>query len=433
MKAKTQIGCAILAALVFSILVWFSITWLAPVDIGVPPRKYPPGNVYPVYEALAKATKALEDSDPKYKRGMELIADQLTYKPKNSVLSAEDKNVIAYAMAKFEPIRTEYLRLNSKPCVVVYEYDPQFLFPEFSQFRQWARVESYLMQELLKEGKNQQALQVYENVFRLSEQISREGVLLHYLVGSALRAIIQVPIGEHLQDFSAQECDQIVQIVRQWLQYRFPMSGTIEQEKYYGISIYHGLQSGKLKGEELFPEGDLPYKMRFARFLNLRWAANEMEQYMNDLALEYRKPYLQQKPLPQPRHPLNQVLMPLIPSLGNVSSSIARGEAMIRMTGCVAAVRAYKLRHGRYPKTLAEAGVQDLNYDPYTGGGFIYKTDPAKGFLVYSVFFDGVDNGGKRPPTNREIPNTDLSPVPYRASGVFSNNKIPPGPPAWLK
>jgi hypothetical protein len=430
MKKKTQIGCAGLAALVFILVVWFITIWMAPVDIVVPPRKYPPDNVYPVYKELARRTKALEDGDPQYKRGVELVADQLSSRPKNLTLNAEDKKAIAYVIAKFEPIRSEYIRLGNKPCVAVYDYDIHFPFPEFAQMRQWTRIESYLMQRHLKAGKRQEALQCYDNILRLSEQMNRGGMLLHSLVGIAMRAIIQVPVGHHLQDFSATECDRIVQISRRWLQYRFPMSGALEQEKYSGISMYHGLQSGNIRTDDLFPDTSTSIQVQFARLLNLRAAAREYDRYMNDLASEYRKPYLRQKSVPEPRHILNQIIAPVF---AQAFVKEALMESIIRMTGCAAAVRAYKLRHGRYPKTLAEAGVQDLNQDPYTGGEFLYKTDPQKGFLIYSVGKDGQDNRGNRAPSNFEKPGTDVSPVYYRDPAGRSADVAPPGPPAWLK
>jgi hypothetical protein len=185
-----------------------------------------------------------------------------------------------------------------------------------------------------------------------------------------------------------------------------------------------------ISADDLLPQGESPSRVPFARLLNLRWAANEFEENMSAIASEYRKPYLQQRELPEPRHLFNKIIIPVF---AQAFGKEALMEAIIRMTGCAAAVRAYKLRHGRYPKTLAEAGVQDLNYDPYTGGEFIYKTDPSKGFLIYSVFFNGVDDGGKRPHANRDIPNTDLSPVYYRDPSGRSPDTVPPGPPAWLK
>lgn len=432
MKKKTQIGCAVLTALVFILAVWFFIVWMAPVDVVVPPRKYPQGNVYPIYKELARTHEAWKRSDARYRQGINLIANQVSWRTASTPPTQSEQEAIRYALNKFEAIRQKYTVLGDKPCAAVYEYNSQFLFPEFSVFREWARTEQYLMRLNLRAGNRQPALQSYDALLRLSEQTNREGVLIHSLVGNAIRAIAYVQISEHLQDFSAKECNQIVQIIRQWLQHRFPMANAVEYEKFFGISLYRDIHSGKIKFQDAIVLGDEPWTVsRFARFLNLRAAAREYSIYMDKIKSEYEKPLLKQKALPEPRHILNRILLPVFDS---ASTSGIRTEAILRMTGCAAAVRAYQLRHGRYPKTLAEAGMRDLNYDPYTGGEFIYKTDPAKGFLLYSVYLDGVDNGGQRPHANRDIPNTDLSPVYYRdPKGLSGDTEPPPGPPAWLK
>ena len=89
------------------------------------------------------------------------------------------------------------------------------------------------------------------------------------------------------------------------------------------------------------------------------------------------------------------------------------------------------MEHGGYPKTLAEAGVADLNKDPFTGGEFVYKTSQ-KGFLVYSVGEDGRDDGGKR--AARDRPPGDIGLIPYTLSTSAPAQQLPPpGPPVWIK
>jgi len=51
----------------------------------------------------------------------------------------------------------------------------------------------------------------------------------------------------------------------------------------------------------------------------------------------------------------------------------------------------YKLDHGRFPKTLADAGVKAI--DPFDGKPLKYRLTE-KGFRIYGVGFDKVDDGG---------------------------------------
>jgi hypothetical protein len=427
-KQKIQIGCAGLAALVFILVVWFITIWMAPVDIVVPPRKYPQGNVYPIYKELALQYLEFSQRDTLYKRGTEIISRHSSTSSKKVFLTPSEQKAITYVLEKYEPFRRRYIPLVKNPCVSVYEYDLNWLFPELSQFREWARIEAFLIQEDLKMGKGEQSLERYKAMLLFSDQIKREGNIILALVGSAIQAIACHPITSNWERLSLQECDRLVKITSEWEQSRSPVWQNLLHEKYFGISVFRDLHSGKLKSGDVWGERQL--SSFFVRFMNLRAAAREFDHYMNEIIEESKRPILQAKSIPKPHHILNKVILPVFE---DVSSTIARTEAVLRMTGCAAAVRSYKLRHGRYPKTLAEAGVKDLNYDPFTGEEFIYKTNPAKGFLLYSVGKDGKDDGGKRAVRNFDKPGTDISPILYRDPGGLSWEAAPPGPPAWMK
>jgi hypothetical protein len=89
-------------------------------------------------------------------------------------------------------------------------------------------------------------------------------------------------------------------------------------------------------------------------------------------------------------HLANQILLPVFSQAG---SAVVRERATRVCTAGLAAVLAYKARHGRYPKTLAEAGVTDL--DPFDGKPLKLRID-GDGCRVYSVGPDGMDDGGVR-------------------------------------
>ncbi|MFA5393919.1 MAG: ABC transporter permease [Candidatus Ratteibacteria bacterium] len=79
------------------------------------------------------------------------------------------------------------------------------------------------------------------------------------------------------------------------------------------------------------------------------------------------------------------------------SLPIANLEALQDLAKIVTALKRYKLTHGQYPKDLAELRpdfISELPIDPFTGRDFIYKQE-GKGFILYSLGENGVDNGGK--------------------------------------
>jgi len=88
------------------------------------------------------------------------------------------------------------------------------------------------------------------------------------------------------------------------------------------------------------------------------------------------------------------------------------GIARRRGTHAAAAVWRHRLTTGRFPEVLADAGA-DAFVDPFSAAPFVYRvTDD--GFILYSVGFDGDDDGGKheerlgkpRPPS-RELSDGD--------------------------
>ncbi len=66
------------------------------------------------------------------------------------------------------------------------------------------------------------------------------------------------------------------------------------------------------------------------------------------------------------------------------------------LTQILIAAKRYKARHGQYPETMEQVrsvGVAEIPMDPFTGKDFSYKRT-AKGFTVYSVGPDFIDDGG---------------------------------------
>ena len=71
-------------------------------------------------------------------------------------------------------------------------------------------------------------------------------------------------------------------------------------------------------------------------------------------------------------------------------------EAEIACGRTFLALRAYKARFGKYPRTLPDlrSGINwELPVDPFTGKDLVYK-QVRNGFILYSIGYDLKDNGG---------------------------------------
>ncbi len=416
------IGCSVvlLSVLVGTVLLvrW----WTAPIDIPrVPPPSPPANNVYPVYRTMAAQMELKMEQDQNLREMSEHAGR--TREDDTPVPPDEIRTLVR----KWQPIRQAFRRYMHHPCQLVTAYDPTETFPELKFFRAWARVEAADATLALQDGDYDRILNNYEAVLTVSEQIHRGGFLMHYLTSMAGIGIISEPVSQSLNRLSAKQCEQLIEITRRWERHRETAEKVLENEWAWHINTLHDLYANRMTLSELMGNAE-PRRPLSARWTNLRAAAHELRDLYQIAHREIQKPLLQQQPVPEPKHPVNAVLFPILTHFARRDCATT---ARIRLIAISAAVRLHRLRHGKYPNSIDEAGVADLNHDPFTGGSFVYRTSP-KGFLVYSVGKDGRDDGGKRAAYDDEP--GDIGVIRYDARRTnVPQALIPPADPVWLK
>ncbi len=419
---RRRVGCLTAVATVVLGIVLLVRWWTAPIDIPRPQRPPEPAdNPYDVYRSLAAYTAQIFQNDP-----MLSYAERGLF-PSRHDIRLDRPDLTGYLLRRMRPVRLEYRRYLRKPCVVIMEYTPVWQFPELAEFRRWARIEALDMALAAQEGDYARAVDNYQTVLILAEQIRTQGNMLHHQVGCAMQAIVNRRMGEILPLLPVRQCEQLLAAVREWERRRIPPEQAVAVERDALLSLLHDLYAGKYEAMRVFAENR--YVMRWnPRWLNLRRAARELNSYLRLAEKEVSKPVVQQKRWEPPPHPVVRLLIPMHEGL--VLSS-AEATSRIRLLGCAAAVRAYRLKHGSYPATLSEAGVADLNRDPFTGGNFVYK--PAEnGFLLYSMGKDGKDDGGWRM-AERSRGEGDISLLPFMGRPRGAGGEPEKGEPVWLK
>jgi hypothetical protein len=420
------LGCGGFAAVALVSVLLLVRWWTAPIDIPrEPPPSYPNPNAYELYRTLAVQLLEQEKVRPAYKKAATDIAEGIRLRrPLNS------PEIRRYLQA-MEPVRLAYRRFLDMPSRVILSYRADDLFPELRGFRQWARIEATDALLAIETGDYARVLDNYRAVLLLSEQIRNGGPMMHHLTASSCVSIISHVMGEAISQLTIRECEQLVEATREWERRRVPIEQAYIVERAWHINLLHDFYEGK---EKLTPEwfggqANSPKRLPSPKWLNLRAAARELDRLYQMAIAETRKPVLQQAKLPEPGHVINAILLP---GFDTYPRAEAVRLARARLLGIAAAVRAYRLKHGRYPATLAEAGVADLNKDPFTGAEFIYKTSE-QGFLVYSVGEDGRDDGGQRAAGDRKP--GDIGPVSYFSSPLPPRplSSMTPGSVVWLK
>jgi hypothetical protein len=392
-KALWGIGVFVVVALLCSGALW---AWLRPPAIFVPPRQYPPNNAYDAYKKLAERMRNDLDKDRRFRD----IESRLHSESKRGSVSAADKE---YYMKRISPYLEAYRRHLDQPCVAVYEYDFSWLFPELANFRDLARGESFMIRRALERNQPKEATDRATTMMRFAEQIRNEGAWIHYLVGRAIITITLSPLRESLSSVDDPNALQaIVEMARRYEQERAPLSQAVEEEYYLGLSTYRDLRTGKLKWGAIqnLTGQSSPVSLEewlYATGLGtpflLASSLKEYEQWYASLRAELEKPLWERKLRAwQPRRYLNQLLVFPVESFANQELAEL---ATVRLLGCAAAIKLHRLRTGRYPDSLDALKLGQMMIDPFTGKPFVYRRDAMKGFQLYSVGANRVDDGGR--------------------------------------
>lgn len=415
-----RIGCLTASLMGVLSLVLLVRWWTAPIDIPRPQRPPEPAdNPYDVYRSLAAYTAQIFRTDP-----MLSYAERELF-PSRREVRVDRPALAQYLLQKMQPVRLEYRRHLHKPCVVIMEYTPAWEFPELAEFRRWANVEALDIALAAREGDDARAIEDYRTVLLLSEQIRNQGTILHYLIGSSMQSAVTRQMSEVLSQLSPQQCDRLLQVVREWERKRVSPVRVVGVERDFYLTVLHDLYSGRYDTLRAFTEHRAIARWN-PKWLNLRLAAREGMAYFRWMEKELSKPIIRQRRPKEPRHPVASLLLPVYDGL---TQATGYATTRVLLLGCAAAVRAYRMRHGSYPATLSEAGANDLDKDPFTGGSFVYK--PAgEGFLLYSVGKDGVDDGGKRVPEHWDG-SGDVSLLPFYGRRVGTVTEQ--GEPVWLR
>ncbi len=93
----------------------------------------------------------------------------------------------------------------------------------------------------------------------------------------------------------------------------------------------------------------------------------------------------------------NILISLLLPNVEAVKNAEDRGNTLLEMTRVAAALAVYRAEHDEYPEKLTDMvpGIlPKMPLDMYSDQPFIYERKSDGGYVLYSVFENGVDDGG---------------------------------------
>ena len=297
--------------------------------------------------------------------------------------------------------------------------DASTTFPEFSVFRRLARLLAIEMYVQFADGRVDAAIDTLDDGLRFGYRM-QTNTLISGLVGIAVDAIVLKSFGPHLDQLSEYQCLRVRRLVEEVAEWPSPLPSLLRDEQQ--------MMGRTLDQLALDPKGKEDLINQFVneedwdentRLLVTHLRSNPPDigvlvaqtkaraaVYFDAFAANLHMPFQQRKPLPSASgETLDARLFGMLVVSGEqVSHRYDQSDAMLRLLGVHAAIRAYRWEHNHLPQTLADLHIGKLALDPYTGEPLRYQNNGA----TYDLFSRGsapLDDDGK--PTN-------APPVPVR-------------------
>ncbi|MCS7209576.1 MAG: hypothetical protein NZ874_08400, partial [Fimbriimonadales bacterium] len=297
------------------------------------------------------------------------------------------------------------------PCKVVVDYsNPNTgAFSNGAAFRNLARVENYLIRSALARNQQAEAVERATALAKFANQVAREGATIDYLVAQAIRNVALEPLHQNIQRLNNRAAlEQLLKWAREDERHRPALDQILETEHHYTRAMT--LRVYQSYGQHTDPTNlEWWERMPVLPQVFVKSAIPEMERAWKQIKVYAAKPAHERRAsdFPKVRHPYNEIVIPVFKE---VIDREAAPAAKARLLGCVAAIRLHKQRTGRYPASLEALRLGELIVDPFSGKPFVYRVDPRRGFMIYSVGADKVDDGGVVEPRDLYGEQGDLAP-----------------------
>ncbi len=270
------------------------------------------------------------------------------------------------------------------------ELDENTRFPEFAEFRSYARFHAKEIYLALADGKNSEAIEALRTGLQFGHQIQMQTIIAG-LVGIAIDAIVLRPFDGTLEVLSVKDCLTLQHLVDDWLALPSSITSVVDGERQWMQRMMAKAKKNPSSlidtVETVISSGDedlaaLQTQREIQKNIGkmdqiLEDASNLMEGYYQEVLKSLTLPPYKRKPLPEiPKTTLASNIVGLfLPSMGTIQYRYDRERSLIQMLGVRTALRAYHWEYGRFPVHLSELRLGEKAIDPFTGKPFLYQLD----------------------------------------------------------
>jgi hypothetical protein len=252
----------------------------------------------------------------------------------------------------------------------------------------------------LADGRPGEAIQRALDAIDLGAHAGRGAPVIHHLVGGACAAIGVAQAERCVERLSLRDAHAAGQRLDGILA-RFPSGAeALTEERQVALTgirqVFQGeIAVSELAGErgETAPTPGFPFR-RWSLYPK-RWSYDAVDRSYTAIIVELNKPDPQRKPVPIPREPSSQILVPVMEKAG---FRFTANETQLRLLRLELALQEYRQRHHQYPARLEQLVPEvfpALPADPFTARPMVYRTTGAS-CVLYSLGPDGIDVGGSQ-------------------------------------
>lgn len=278
--------------------------------------------------------------------------------------------------------------------------------PEDSGLLSGFRHLSYLTRDIAKvraaEGNRKAALNSVLDGIKMSQDLRRQSGLIGMLVGVACEAIVFVDVEKYLPKLNASKAQALMHRLTAIDATRVRLSDTITTEKWFYLIGLKAHLASKQNWVDWYLQDDSSrtkwqmFQDRMQLYLmGKKTLVHNYTTYMDQLSAHAKHPFGHGVTPPATPDQFTERLAGLFRNIQYWTSEARRGLLLLAL-----ACQVYYGEHNQYPAKLEDLTpmiLKELPEDPYAKSGSYGYRRTGKGFIVYSIGPDGVDDGGTPP------------------------------------
>lgn len=312
---------------------------------------------------------------------------------------------VLFALRKFDPVFSELQAASERPYAVFpFYHDLQLNTERFTECKRLVRLISLRATAELEANQSTEALKDVKVCLTLSKLLQHEPLLISQLVRISLIEVSIQPIWEGLArhrwtDEQLQELQKEFAEIQPLDDYPFVMRG----ERAFGNGVMEQYRAGHLPGNISF--GPLSKFVNKAVLYHNQVALNRL---MEGFALPVVD-VTEHRVFPErcdrnsissiisKRNPYNKLAWMSVAAYVKVPIRFARVQTSVDLATAATALERYRLAHGEYPESLSplSSAFGKLPNDVISGQPLKYRRTQEGQFILYSIGWDGTDDGGK--------------------------------------